>query len=127
MDYSVHNFPSKSKELAKRIFENTKYKLVATRIVHPEQFIHPIDSTEGKKSLIMSLAPMLTDAEEQRKRDTLECEEFTRCRSMKIKGRGSYEYTDVDTAQKIEFAEYETRYDRNFYFSGTSGINTPSF
>jgi hypothetical protein len=78
-------------------------------LLNPEDFPHSIESTEGKRALIYSLTPMLTEAEEQRKKDTLECEEFTRCKSCKIKGKSSYEYTDIDTFQKVDFDEFEWR------------------
>lgn len=79
-------------------------------MLSPEQFTLPPTSIEAKKSLILSLAPMLTAAEEHRKKETQECEDFTRCKSAKGRGRSSYEYTDVDTAQVVSYEEFETRY-----------------
>ena len=58
---------------------------------------------------------MLTEAEDQRKKDTFECEEFTRCKSNKVRTRAAnYEYIDIDTAQKVDFSEFEMRYFYSF-------------
>ena len=46
----------------------------------------------------------------QRKVDIELCEQFTRCRSSKGKGRYScYEYTDIDTQLVVDFDEFERR------------------
>jgi hypothetical protein len=83
---------------------------VTSRWLFPEEFLHPIETIEGKKSLIISLTPMLTESEEQRKRDSQDCEQFTRCKSSKVRSaRASYEYTDVDTSQKVGYDDYEMR------------------
>jgi hypothetical protein len=53
---------------------------------------------------------MLTESEDQRKRDSQDCEQFTRCKSSKVRSaRASYEYTDVDTSQKVGYDDYEMR------------------
>jgi hypothetical protein len=101
---------TKSIELGKQILSNTNYRLVTSRLLFPEEFLHPIETIEGKKYLIISLTPMLTASEEQRKRDTLDCEQFTRCKSNKVRGRASYEYVDVDTSQKVGYDDFEMRY-----------------
>ncbi len=96
-------------EISKSIHNVCKYKLVSSRVMFPEDFPHPSTSIESKKSLLISLSPMLTEAEDQRKRDTKECEEFTRCRSSRGKGRSNYEYIDIDTSIRVDFAEFERR------------------
>lgn len=54
---------------------------------------------------------MLNEAEEQRQKETAACENFTRCKSGKGKGKfSSYDYTDIDVKCQVEFAEYEKRY-----------------
>ncbi len=98
------------KSIAKSIYDNTSYRLVNSRLIMPENFHHPLNSLEAKKSLVISLTPMLTGAEEQRKKDTEECENFTRCKSVKCRsGRSSYVYIDVDTNTKVDYSEYESR------------------
>lgn len=55
---------------------------------------------------------MLSDAEEQRFKETSACENFTRCKSGKGKGKfACYDYTDIDVKCQVDFAEYEKRYD----------------
>lgn len=96
-------------ELGKSIFEMSAYKIVTSRLMFPDEFLHPPTSMEAKKSLLISLSPMLTEAEEQRKKDTHDLEEFTRCRSSKGRGRSNYEYNDIDTATRVDFADFERR------------------
>jgi hypothetical protein len=53
---------------------------------------------------------MLTEAEEQRQKETAACESFTRCKSGKGKSKFScYDYTDIDVKCQVDFAEYEKR------------------
>ncbi len=96
-------------EISKVLHDHCKYKLISSRLMFPEQYPHPSTSIESKKSLLISLSPMLTEAEDQRKQDTKECEEFTRCRSSRGKGRSNYEYIDLDLSIRVEFAEFERR------------------
>jgi hypothetical protein len=96
-------------DISKCLHDVCKYKLVSSRLMFPENFPHPSTSIESKKSLLISLSPMLTEAEDQRKQDTKECEEYTRCRSSRGKGRSNYEYIDIDTSLRVEFAEFERR------------------
>lgn len=101
----------KLREIGRLVLDITKYPIMQTRIIKPELFLHPIASLEAKKSILIGLSPMLSDAEEQRKSESLACELFTRCKSSKEIGRSSYYcYTDMDTHNKIGFAEYETRF-----------------
>ncbi len=97
-------------DIGKAVFDMSKYKIITSRLMFPEDFLHPPTSMEAKKSLLISLSPMLTEAEEQRKKDTQDLEEFTRCRSAKGRGRSNYEYIDIDTSVKVDFADFERRY-----------------
>ncbi len=104
-------------ELGRFIHDRSNYPILPCRTMHPEQFEFPATSLEGKKKLLLSLSPMLSENENQRKLDIAACEEFTRCRSAKGKGRcASYEYTDLDTGCKVSFEEFERRY--TLYRSG---------
>jgi hypothetical protein len=81
-----------------------------TRILRPELFHFPADSFDAKKTLLQSLSPMLADSEVQRKEDALACEQFTRCKNIKVrKPQQSYEYIDIDTQTSVDYAEYEKR------------------
>jgi hypothetical protein len=48
--------------LAKKIAEISNYMVIPSRIVFPERYIHPNNSLEAKKALLMSMTPMLADA-----------------------------------------------------------------
>lgn len=101
-------------ELGRNILDVSNYRILPVRIMKPEQFEHPLHSLEGKRKLLLSLSPMLSDNENQRKIDVTACEEYTRCKSSKGKGRFStYDYTDFDTNAMISHSEYETRYTSN--------------
>lgn len=97
------------RQICKTVHDKTCYPMMAMRILAPELFHHAVGTVEAKKSLLLSLSPMLNDAEEQRKKDNARCEEATRCRHVKGKGRASYEYIDIDTGRVIDFCDYEKR------------------
>ena len=102
--------------IGKEVFESTKYKLLSSRTIYPDKFEYPSQSVQGKKELLLSLSPMLLEAEAERKRETAECEQFTRCRVGKGKGRYScYEYTDIDVGDVVDLAEYTNRYLKFIY------------
>mmetsp|Transcript_2055 Transcript_2055/g.3236 ORF Transcript_2055/g.3236 Transcript_2055/m.3236 type:complete len:663 (-) Transcript_2055:166-2154(-) len=106
-----YNMIEESFDIAKKILVNTNYRLLSTRLVHPELYEFPKSSVEAKKALLLSLSPMLKDADEQKKKDSAACEAFTRCRSIKGKGSyGIYEYIDVDIQLRVDFPEFEKRY-----------------
>lgn len=66
--------------------------------------------TDAKKALLLSLTPMISDADKQRQIDSKQCEDFTRCKVGKSKGRNSsFEYTDIDTDLIVATDEYEIR------------------
>jgi hypothetical protein len=114
MSSSLHREQMHS--IGKAVFESTKYKLVSSRFIYPENFEHPSQSVQGKKELLMSLSPMLLEAESERKKETAECEHFTRCRVGKGRGKYScYEYTDIDTGIVVDLDEYKNRYLKFIY------------
>ena len=47
---------------AKTIAEISNYMIIPSRIVYPERYIHPNNSLEAKKALLMSMSPMLAEA-----------------------------------------------------------------
>lgn len=99
------------KTIGQAILASTTYPIESVRFLHPERYAHPPFSLEAKKSLLLSLSPMLSEAETQRSLEVTACERFTRCKSGKSKGKNAaYDYTDMDTQCKIEFADYEKRY-----------------
>ena len=66
--------------------------------------------TEAKKNLLMSLKPMINDAEVQRQFDTKQSTDFTRCVVGKCRSKAAaFEYTDVDTDANVSHEEYEKR------------------
>lgn len=97
-------------EIGRDIMKRTNYRIMPSRSMFPEQFPLPAASIEAKKAILISLSPMLTDAESQRQSDVLACEVYTRCKVGKGRGRySSYEYTDVDVNSVISVKEYEKR------------------
>jgi len=79
-------------------------------MLFPDLFEFSPESIQGKKALVLSLQPMLEEAESERKRDLRDCENFTRCSIGKSKGRfSSFEYTDIDTKQKVDVDEFKKR------------------
>lgn len=100
---------------AKIVHDETEYPLLPTRQIHPENFQFPVSSLESKKALLMSMQPMLSAAEKQRKMDSDLLEDFTRCKVGKSRARSStYEYLDFDTNLRISGQEYSRRYDLVF-------------
>jgi len=98
-------------DVGRKILSGSSYPILSTRLLRPENYLYPSSSLEGKKSLLLSLSPMLSDAEEQRQKETSACESFTRCSSGKGKGKyACYVYTDVDVKCQVDFPEYEKRY-----------------
>lgn len=103
-------------DIARNVLKSSNYKLLSTRLIHPELFEFPSSTLESKKALLLSLSPMLKEAEEQKKKDTAACESFTRCKSSKGRGSyGIYQYTDFDIHTMVDYPEYEKRYP-NFQF-----------
>ncbi len=98
-------------DIGRKIVETTKYKLLPSRSIYPKLFPHPITSIEGKRALLLSLTPMLTEGEGQRQVDVSNCESFTRCKCEKSrKINSSYEYVDIDTNASVSSDKYEERY-----------------
>lgn len=106
----MSNLPSDIKNQAKAIYDEIQYPILPLRILTPEAFKFPPNSVAAKKELLHSMTPMLTEGENQRKIDTTQCEEFTRCRVEKNKIRAScYDYIDIDTNLRISGEEYTKR------------------
>ncbi len=100
------------------ILSSTNYIVIPTRRMKPEMYEFSASSMDGKKALLMSLSPMLSENETQRKIDINACESYTRCRSAKGKGRFSvYEYMDLDNGIKVNYDEFERRYSTTYTFS----------
>lgn len=96
--------------MGRQILAGSTYPILSRRLLCPNDYLYPSSSLEGKKALLMSLSPMLSEADEQRQKETAACENFTRCKSGKGKGRFScYDYTDIDVKCQVDFAEYEKR------------------
>lgn len=98
------------RNLSKSIHEKTTYKLMSERLMLPERFYHPIGSVENRREILLSLTPMLTVADIQRKQEVEACESFTKCRSSRVRARNTYEYIDMETTRAIDFVDYERRY-----------------
>lgn len=97
--------------IAMTVYKETNYILLPARMREPDSFVHPASSLESKKAVLLSLSPMLTDAERQRKGDSIEVETFTRCRVDKGRDRSSYyDYIDIDTNLIVDPIEYQRRY-----------------
>ena len=98
--------------IARELQTNSTYPLFSNQILHPEQYQHKSSTLDGKRALLVSLAPMLTEAEKQRQADGAACELATQCKSVKVKSRGSgglYEYYDIATHVKVPHQEFEKR------------------
>lgn len=96
---------------AKIIHQVSDYPLLPTRQIFPENYQYSITSLESKKALLMSMQPMLSAAEKQKRVDSDELEKFTRCKVGKSRVRSStYEYLDFDTNMRISGKEYSRRY-----------------
>ena len=104
-----HNTP-RMNAYAKIIYQESDYPLLPTRQIYPENYQHAITSLESKKALLMSMQPMLSAAEKQKKIDSEQLERFTRCKVGKSRARSSaYEYLDFDTNMRISGKEYSRR------------------
>ncbi len=97
-------------DLAHKVKAISKYGLLPKRHLEPKSFEHPAHTLEGKRSLLMSLTPMLEVSEKQRKIDANNCENATRCRIESRKTRGSwFQYFDFDIGANIDPSVYEER------------------
>ena len=97
-------------EIGRDLLKESTYPILSRRLLRPNDYLYPSSSLEGKKALLVSLTPMLAEAEEQRKKETSACENFTRCKAGKGKSKFSgYDYVDIDVKSSVDFAEYEKR------------------
>ena len=96
-------------KLARIIYERTNYALITKRLIYPEQFQFSSSSVEGKRALLVSISPSLTEAEKQRSLDSQLCEKITHCKVVKPRGRGAggFEYLDTATGALVEPEQYE--------------------
>lgn len=110
MERDDENMVDESCQIGRKILSNTNYRLLSTRLIYPESFeFHP-STLEAKKAILMNMSPMLKEAEEQKKKDSLSCETFTRCKGSRGRGAYSiYEYVDIDTQLRVDYSEYEKR------------------
>jgi len=100
-------------EIAQTINDSCDYKLLHSRLVYPERYLHPTHTVEAIKSLLEELSPNFKASEEAKRLETLAIEEFTRCRSTKLRQRGlksRYEYTNIDTNEVMDYSQFEMRY-----------------
>ena len=94
-----------------KVLEMSGYALLPARVLFPQKFTHAANTAEAKRALILSLNPMLTGSEAQRKADTVEAETSTRCRVTRGTTKASsYDYLSIDTNKMITPEEYEERY-----------------
>merc|ERR1712238_458219 len=96
-------------EEAKSILEITGYQL-------PKKTMTTTGSNNSRAILsnrrlvIQKIAPVLTQMEKRRERDTKQWESDTKCRVTKSVKSGKYRYYDVESNQKISSQEYKRRY-----------------
>ena len=64
----------------------------------------------NRRLVIQKIAPVLTQMEKRRERDTKQWETDTNCRVTKSTKSGRYRYYDIDSNQKISSHEYKQRY-----------------
>lgn len=65
---------------------------------------------DAKRTLLLGMTAMVSDAEKQRQIDCKLCEDSTKCRVEKSKNKAfPYTYVDIDTGCTIEAEEYEKR------------------
>jgi hypothetical protein len=97
-------------EIGRTILAGSSYPILSRRLLCPNDYLYPSSTIEGKKALLMSLSPMLSEADTERQKEAAACESFTRCKSGKGKSKfAGYDYTDIDVKCQVDFAEYEKR------------------
>ena len=98
-------------EIARRLYDTTRYPLLPARVMAPEPQTLQLGSFEHKRELLMSMSPALMSAERQRKEEEEEREQFTRCRVEKGDRRSDshFDYFDIDTRVQVSAQEYEKR------------------
>ena len=99
-------------DIARRLFDATKYPLLPTRVMGPQQQTSQLGSFEYKKELLLAISPAIMHAERRRKEEEEEREQFTRCRVEKGDRRSEshFDYFDIDTSVQVSAHEYEKRY-----------------
>lgn len=106
------NNSNERKDLAMSLYHATGYSIMPMRHIYPDQFKPDSQSVEAKKALLVSLTPLLVQAEADRLAESKACEEFTRCRVVKVKGNRNvcYSYCDVDNEDVVPWEDFEMRY-----------------
>jgi len=97
------------RHIANQVYDISEYSLLPNLAFLPVNLTNDIVSLESKRKLLLCLAPILTQAEKQRKIDANLCEDYTKCRSEKSKLTGEYEYYDINTGMMVNVFEYQKR------------------
>jgi len=128
-------------EMGRDIFLQTGYNILPDRKLYPDKYMNESGTMkdsqclESKRTLLLSMGPVLTLAEGDRKNDTEDTELFTRCKVLKTRSATTrnllqkqlsecklsqpmvqalqgavYCYQDVDHSHIVPFNEYEMRY-----------------
>jgi len=99
--------------IAHTIYEQSDYRIINSRILHPEKYIYPLYSMESFRHLLNEMGPVFDASDEARREEALAIEQYTRCRSMKLrKGayKSRYEYVSIDTNERVDYEDFEARY-----------------
>jgi len=64
----------------------------------------------NRRLVIQKIAPVLTQMEARKKRDTTQWENKTKCRVSRSQKSGRYKYHDIESNQKVASQEYKRRY-----------------
>jgi len=96
-------------EEAKSILDITGYQL-PKRTVTTTGNNNSRAILSNRRLVIQKIAPVLTQMEKRRERDTKQWESDTKCRVTKSSKSGRYRYYDVESNQKISSQEYKRRY-----------------
>ena len=65
---------------------------------------------DAKRTLLLGMTAMVSDAEKQRQIDCKLCEDSTKCRVEKSKNKAfPYTYVDIESGCTVEAEEYERR------------------
>jgi hypothetical protein len=98
-------------EEAKSILEITGYELPKKNMTVTRNSNNNSRAIlSNRRLVIQKIAPVLTQMEKRRERDTKQWETDTNCRVTKSTKSGRYRYYDIDSNQKISSHEYKQRY-----------------
>mmetsp|Transcript_583 Transcript_583/g.644 ORF Transcript_583/g.644 Transcript_583/m.644 type:complete len:671 (-) Transcript_583:884-2896(-) len=114
--YLVRSYCGISSETERGFSEEAKSILEITGYQLPKKNMTTTGSNNSRAILsnrrlvIQKIAPVLTQMEKRRERDTKQWESDTKCRVTKSVKSGRYRYYDVESNQKISSQEYKRRY-----------------